>query len=156
MQNLTTHIPGELQPVRQLLLVSPDILPQVWPQVEHIFLEHAKLWNEYYAIEHFPLMFQSGRMQLWTMNDADDFLLVMVTEIVTFPKVKKMNVLYMMGEELQDGLMFIDYLERWAWKNGVRKSHAGGRDGFQRLLEPHGYRKIAVVLEKDITEIREH
>jgi len=155
MNNVIQLFPNELTPTRQLLLVTPALLPQVWPQVEHLFLENANLWDEYYTIKSFPQMFHAERMQLWTMNDADEFLLVMVTEIIAYPKMKVMNVLYMMGEELLDGLKFIEYLERWAWKQGVRKSHAVGRKGFQRLLKPLGYKKHAVAFAKDIIEIRE-
>lgn len=142
--------------VRQLLLVTPDLLPQVWPQVEHLFIENEHVWGEYYTIEAFPFLFQQGIFQLWTMNDEDEFLLIMVTELRVFPKTKVLNVLMLFGHEFKDALQFADYVELWASKQGATKSVVLGREGFLRWLKPYGYKKQAVALCKDISGMVEH
>lgn len=156
MTALRMHFPDELEEVRQLLLVSPELLPQVWPQVEPLFLQNEDIWGEYYTIESFPILFQRGRFQLWTMNDEDGFILAMVTELLTFPKMKVLNMLLIVGDGLKDGLMFLDCIEMWARKQGATKSNVTGREGFLRVLEPYGYRRRAVALSKDISWMREH
>ena len=156
MSMLPMPFPDELEEVRQLLLVSPELLPQVWPQVEPLFLQNEDIWGEYYTIESFPILFQRGRLQLWTMNDEDGFLLAVVTELRVFPKMKVMNMLLIVGDGLRAGLMFLDCMEMWARKQGAMKSNIIGRAGFLRLLEPYGYRKRAVALSKDISWMREH
>ena len=90
MDEVTVHGSFSVEPgkVRQLLLVTPDLLPQVWPQVEHMFIANEHIWGEYYTIKSLPFLFHEGLLQLWIMNDADEFLLVMVTELMTFSKVK--------------------------------------------------------------------
>lgn len=145
-----------LEGVRQLLLVTPELLSQVWPQVEPLFLQNKRAWEEYYTIESFPFLFQKGRLQLWTMNDEDEFLLALVTEVVAFPKMKVLNILLVVGNELGDGLVFLDCVEMWARKLGAMKSNIIGREGFLRVLGPHGYEKQAVALSKDISWMVEH
>jgi len=142
--------------VRQLLLVTPDLLPQVWPQVEHLFLENASIWDDYYTLDSFPPLFYEGTLQLWTMNDEEEFLLVMVTEIRTFPKVKVLNLLILVGREFKDALSFLDYVELWANKQGAIKSAGVGRKGILRILKSCGYKEHKVTFEKDISGIVEH
>ena len=57
--------------IRQLLFVSVDLLPQVWPQVEPLFLKHPEQWEELFTIESIALLLDKGKMQLWTLNDED-------------------------------------------------------------------------------------
>lgn len=142
--------------VRQLLLVAPELLPQVWPQVKPLFLQSEDAWSECYTIESFPILFQRGRLQLWTMNNEDEFLLAMVTELLTFPKIKVLNMLLIVGDELQNGMMLLDCVEMWARKQGAMRSNVIGREGLLRVLGPYGYRKQAVALSKDISWMREH
>ena len=145
--------PSEL---RQLLLVSPALLPQVWPQVKPLFLQNERVWGEYYTIEAFPISFQQGTLQLWTINDEDEFFLAIVTELLIFPKMKVLNILLSVGDELKNSLVFLDCIEMWARKQGALKSNVVGREGFLRVLKPYGYRKRAVALSKDISWMREH
>jgi len=142
--------------VRQLLLVTPDLLPQVWPQVEHLFLENASVWDTYYTLDTFPALFHEGKLQLWTMNDADEFLLVLITELRKFPKTTVINLLFVMGSDFKDGATLLDYVENWAYKQGATKSTILGRKGLLRLLAPNGYRQEAVVLSKNLYSIVEH
>lgn len=143
--------------VRQLLLVSPELLSQVWPHVEPLLLEAKETWGEYYTIESILLLLQAGRAQLWTMNDRDEFILAMVTELLLFPKKKVLNILLIAGSEFREGLeLFVDCVEMWAWKQGVTKSTAVGRKGLLRLLKPYGYSERVVALEKDISGMVEH
>lgn len=142
--------------VRQLLLVTPDLLPQVWPQVEQSFIENENVWGEHYTLEAFPSLFEQGILQLWTMNDEDEFILVMVTELRIFPKVKVLNILLLFGREFKDALQFSDYVELWASKQGATTSMVFGRKGFVRWLKPYGYEEKATVLCKDISGMVEH
>jgi len=143
-------------PIRQLLLVTPDLLWQVWPQVQDLFIENISLWRDYYSIEDFPQLFYAGKLQLWVMNDADDFILVMITSLQEFPQMKTLTLNWVFGSEFQSALPFLDYVEKWAQEQGVKKSFVFGREGFLRLLRPHGYVKKAVALEKDIFGMVEH
>lgn len=142
--------------VRQVMLVTPDLLPQVWPQVEHLFLENASLWEDYYTLDSFLPLLYEGALQLWVMNDAHDFLLVLVTELRRYPKLVLINFTLLMGGDFKDSILFLDYIENWAYKQGAIRSTILGRKGFLRLLESNGYRQEAVVLAKNISGIVEH
>ena len=113
--------------VRQLLRVTPELLPSVWPL-----------------------------KQLWLMNDEDEFLLAALTELTLFPKRKILNILWIGGEDLKDGVKLLDCVEMWARKQGATKVVCQGRIGFERVLKAYGYRKRAIMLDKDISEMKEH
>ena len=149
-------LPDELNEVRQLLLVSPALLPQVWPQVKPLFLQNESIWEEYYTIESFPILFQQGTLQLWTVNNEEEFFLAWVTTLHKFPKTKVLEILLIVGDRMKDSLVFLDCTEMWAKKQGATKSNIIGREGFLRVLGPYGYRKRAVALSKDISWMREH
>lgn len=147
----------EFKPVRQILLVTNDIFPAVWPQVEPIFLVDRAGWGEYYTLDSIRDFIIEGMFQLWVMNDEDEFLLVALTQLLTFPKTKVICTIWVGGTNLRDGLKLWDYMELWANKQGATKSIGFvKRKGLLRLLRPHGYKQVALAFEKDISGIREH
>ena len=142
--------------IRQLLFVSVDLLPQVWPQVKPLFLERPEQWEELFTIESIAFLLGKGKMQLWTLNDENEFLLALITELIPFPKTTLLNLLFLVGSELRDGLEFLDCIEMWAKKHGATKSVARGNAAMFRLLRPHGYAEERSVFGKDISRMREH
>ncbi len=142
--------------VRQLLLVTPDLLPQVWPQIVPLLLSAKEIWEECYTLDSLLILLQQKQMQLWTMNDESEFILALLTEVLTFPKMKVLHIVFIGGRELAYGLEFFDCVEMWAHKQGAMKSYGIGREGFLRVLKPYGYVKSAVAFEKDISHMVEH
>lgn len=144
------------RPIRQLLLVSPDLLPEVWPQVIPLLLAAKEIWEEYYTLDSLLMLLQQKRMQLWTMNDENEFILALLTELLIFPKMKVLHIVFIAGNELKTGLEFFDCIEMWARKQGAMRSYGIGRKGFLRVLRPYGYVAKAVTFEKDISGMVEH
>ena len=140
----------------QLLLVSPDILPRIWTWAKPLLIETEETWGEYYTIESLFNMIDKGEAQLWTVNDADGFFLVLLTELLEFPKVRVLNILTLAGSNLEDSIGFLDYVENWACKQGATKSIGIGRKGFLRVLQPYGYRQKGVAFTKNILQRTEH
>ena len=95
-------------------------------------------------------------MQLWLMNDDEDFLMAMVTEIKMYDKVKSCHILCIGGEDLYRTLGFLDYLELWARRQNCSEIVVTGRKGWKPVLRKYGYQEKTVTVIKDISHIREH
>ena len=144
------------RPTRQLLLVLPELLPEVWPEVEHLFLENAQVWDEYYTLESIQYWLVKNTMQLWTLSDDEEYLLAWITELREYPKVTVLNFPIILGSKLYDNLDLLDCVEMWARKQGATKSCVFGRKGFLRALKPYGYEQKGVTLSKNISHMVEH
>ena len=141
---------------RQLMLVTQDLLPQVWPQVEHLFLENSEQWEELFTIESIKFSLHKGVMQLWTMNDRDEFMLALITEVLQFPKKTLVNLLFLAGSDLREGLKFLDCVEMWGRKQGAVTVVGAGIPAVARMLKSYGYEIKTVRFSKNISGMREH
>ena len=144
------------RPTRQLLLVLPELLPEVWPAVEHLFLENPQVWDEYYTLESIQYWLVQNAMQLWTLSNDTEYLLALISELKEYPKATVLSLPIIVGQELCDNFELLDCIEMWAWKQGATKSFILGRKGFLRALEPYGYEQKVVALSKNISHMVEH
>ena len=153
----SVEVTDESQPVRQLLLVPPDLLDHVWPHVQPLLMEGKKYWEEWATIESIYKGIAEGRMQLWLMNDDEEFMLAMLSEILESPVRKTLQITWLGGQDLGKAQeLFLDYVELWASREGVSRVSLHGRKGLVRKLSPHGYELKRYVISKDISGIREH
>ena len=143
-------------PVRQLLLVPPALLPEVWPKVEHLFLENAQVWDEYYTLESIQFWLIKDKMQLWVVSSSEEYVLAWITELTSYPRATVLSFPIIVGSELHDNLDLLDCVEMWAWKQGATKSFILARKGFLRALKPYGYEQKVVALSKNISHMVEH
>lgn len=143
--------------VRQLLLVSPETLPVVWDLARPMFAADQEHWEEFATLESIYSDLALGRFQLWLMNSEDEFLLAMLTEIIVYPPTKVMRILWMGGEELGVAIdQFLDFMELWAYRQGISTIYVMGRKGWVRLLRSRGYAQTQWIVSKDISSLREH
>jgi len=143
----------------QLMLVTPAMLPSVWPQLEPIFLEHENVpggWGEYYTIESILTAVTNEDMQLWAVNNDKEFFYVILTALIEYPKKKVVTTVWGGGKDLKEAVKVWDWMEVWANKQGATLSIGGGRKGILRRLRNLGYTQTGVAFEKDISGIREH
>ena len=144
------------RPTRQLLLVLPELLPEVWPEVEHLFLENAQVWDEYYTLESIQYWLVRNAMQLWTLSSNEEYILAWISELRVYPKVTVLSLPIIVGRQLRENLDLLDCVEMWARKQGATKSFVLGRKGFLRALKPYGYEQRGVALSKNISHMVEH
>ena len=143
--------------LRQLLLVSPDMLHTVWPATIPLLMEGKKYWEDYSTIESIYAAVNEGKTQLWLMNDDEEFMLAMITEILKWPNHLELKIMWIGGRELNSAIQqFLDYMELWAARQGISKVKLSGRKAWTRKLLPFGYRVTEYVMEKDISGIKEH
>lgn len=134
----------------QLLLTSPDLLPKVWPHVLPLLEEGSEAWEEYFTLESLYANIASGRFQLWTLNDADEFFAMMLTETIMFPKTSVLNMVLACGSDVEVWFDFLDCFEHMAASWGISKVKIYGRKGWKKILESQGFREERTSLVKDI------
>lgn len=76
---------------------------------------------------------EAGDFMLWREGDS-----VMVTEIISSPRVKAMNVFLAAGA-WSDIFVLKERAEMWAKINGCGMIGLSGRKGWKRRLAPFGY-----------------
>lgn len=89
------------------------------------------------------------KMQLWGIHDGD-LKAVAVTEIIIYPKIKRLRIVLIGGHE-------IDFWEALAEKTfndfAKEKGCSGieilGRRGWVRRLEKYGYQELETIVVKD-------
>lgn len=156
-RRLTLVVETPHRELRQLLLVSPKTLPVVWNQARSMLVAGREHWEAFATLESLYSDLANGKFQLWLMNSDDEFLLAMLTEILVYPTTKVMRILWMGGEELQVAIdQFFDFLELWAWRQGINSIDVVGRKAWVRLLRSRGYAQTRYIVSKDISHLREH
>ena len=157
MTTVVENVPDIPSDLRQMLMVGPELLNDVWPAAVPLLLAGKKYWEDWATIDSIYNSIRSDTMQLWLMNDDEEFILAMLTNITNNAVYKTIWILWVGGKELNIALeRFFDYFELWASRLGVSRVKMSGRLGWARKLLPHGYELTQYVVEKDISGIREH
>lgn len=87
---------------------------------------------------------KSGMMQFWPASDA-----AAITEIVTFPKKKVLNI-FLAGGNMDTIVDMNESAEHFAQLNGCSGMTIAGRKGWSRVLKQKGYSEAFTILRKDI------
>ncbi len=114
-------------------------------------LERCKSWIES-ALEHsggthnFDDICEGvkeGRMQLWPGKDG-----CVITELVSYPRIKTINVFLGAGklDQLTD---MHESVIAWAKLNGAKKLTMSGRFGWERALKKHGWKFLQTTMYKE-------
>jgi hypothetical protein len=75
--------------------------------------------------------------QLWLIQDFEQVVGAIVTEIVETTNGLTCNLITAAGSFRNDGDMCLDIIERWARAEGCVRLELTGRAGWQRCLKPH-------------------
>ena len=76
---------------------------------------------------------ENGQFQLWPASES-----IMITEVVTYPQKRIMNLLFC-GGDVEELLEMLPEFERFATYFGCSRLYGGGRKGWQRFLKKHGF-----------------
>jgi hypothetical protein len=101
--------------------------------------------NHTHDIEDIERALAEDRMQFWPGKNA-----AMVTQIITFPKLRYIDIFLCGGDldELFEMEQAVCEIAKTRW--GCQRASGGGRKGWVRALAHIGYKPVTV-LEKDLT-----
>jgi len=86
----------------------------------------------------------TGHMQLWPAPKG-----CMVTEIITYPKIKALHI-FLAGGELRQLLQMEDSIASWAKSQNCGRITLNGRPGWKRVLEKRNAKVTHTFIAKDI------
>lgn len=113
------------------------------------WIEAAVTRNGFYNIEDIEAALASGDMFFWPGEHA-----AAVTEFITYPNGKALNVFAGGGESNASLQEFIEKFEpslaEWAKATDCRWIIGYGRPGWERILKKRGYQHMWSVMKKDI------
>jgi hypothetical protein len=86
----------------------------------------------------------AGEAQFWPFERS-----ACVTRIFDEPRAKTLNH-WLVGGDLEELMRMRPRVEAWARAQGCTRLMLGGRSGWARVLEPHGFSPVGVVLAKEL------
>ena len=110
---------------------SEDWKPH-WLRLRHLLVSAIEL-QDLYALEDIENGIENGQFQLWPASES-----IMITEVVTYPQKRIMNLLFC-GGDVEELLAMLPEFERFATYFGCSRLYGGGRKGWQRFLKRHGF-----------------
>lgn len=119
--------------------------PVVWP-----FLELANEFSPVVPLESEKALDSvvEGKTQAWLVMDGETPIAGVLTEIFDTLDAKTLEVLAVGGKDVSKWLLMLDWVADWGQSQGCKRLVVTGRIGWQRLLQPMGFEKTAVVLER--------
>lgn len=92
-------------------------------------------------------------MQLWVIRNGEGIKTAFVTQIVNFPTGLKVAEYIVLGGEDADAWLALQAeVEEWARAQGCYVMQVVGRPGWEKMLKKNGFKKLTVMLDKDLYE----
>lgn len=142
------------------LIKGPEELNFFWPYIESLVVKYVDKTN---ASEITPkdVFDKIANQQAFcfifaadnTGHDPDiDVKLVLVLEVIQYPRLNAMNIVLLAGEDLLFfGDSFWEFLKGWAYMNGIRAIEALVKsEALERMISKLGFKRQAVFLRADI------
>jgi hypothetical protein len=150
-----TTLPGhfsaeEPEDAAQLLRAHVELIPRIWPRIEHFFDDVPAWWEMRYDKEDVYERLASGVWQLWCANDEEEFLCIVLTSLSQYPKMKVATVLLTIGHDMSRWFHHIEAIELWARREGASYIYSSGRKGWQRVLGARGWVPESISLSKNL------
>lgn len=123
---------------------------RAWPRLRSFVERAIARGNGEYLADDILDAVKARKMQLWAVRD-DEIRAVVVTEVLEYPRSRKLGVVGVAGEGMRDYLHLLpEVLEAYAKEQGCTSVRAGGREGWVRALAVYGYERTATIVEKDL------
>lgn len=91
-----------------------------------------------------------GHKQLWVNDCNGEFTTTVVTQIITYPKKKTLEICYLGGLDTLNQLSEIKIIEEWARIEGCKDIQVIGRKGWLRALKDEGYQERYTTIGKEL------
>lgn len=132
---------------RRLICCGLDL--SFWPVAREYLKESIRL-NGALDDEDVLSLIKQEKAQLWGIHDGD-LKAVMVTEVIIYPKKKRLNVMLIGGHEMylwND--VVVKTLEAFGKSHGAVEIEGAGRRGWVKSLDAFGFKEYATVMVKEI------
>lgn len=96
-----------------------------------------------------------GSQQLWVVFEVPDERIIgaLTTAFTVYPRKKYLTGQFLGGESIfRWRKPILELLDKFAIEQGCDGFEMTGREGFERILGPFGWKKVFTVFEKDYTD----
>lgn len=136
----------------ELTLVAQHGISQVLPNLEEKIQStmEERSFREY-DMEELRRRLMEGEAQLWLVGEnGARLVMVGVTRVLRYPRVKRLSVDLIVGEDLEGCAVMMEFVGHWAKQFGCTEIEASCRPGIRKLMEKHGFVKQYEVVVKPI------
>jgi len=127
--------------------IHGNCVNEVWPKISPLLAQALSYADGKYGMEDIKASVHSSDMQLWIALDRNGLCGVCVTEIVRFPRKKRLTILFFAGRRVK-ALLKAQPIFNWAEQMGCSQVELFGRPGWERFFTGTDYpfEKIHTVL----------
>ena len=134
-----------------LVQVPTKNIEEVWHIVVKDIADALARSNGYALADHIKKWILEEKMQLWILWDQDSkekYFGTVVTEVITRPLQRCLNIRIMTGKHREKWQHLIKHIEEFAWQNKCDLLELVARPGWKKILKPFGYKESHILLEK--------
>lgn len=141
--------------MREIELITPDKIDYYWPLMAQELDHIPHTWGRMTKQSMYERI-QEGALQVWGIGEEGSAIeLVVMTQFVNYDTGRVFQIVHAFGRNLMHWLpLLAATFEKTAWQAGCREIEVIGRDGWKKILAPHGFRQESIVLSKKISDWR--
>jgi hypothetical protein len=141
-----------MKPELEAGLFSEHEVDAYWPKIVELMEQVPHTWD-HSTVESLQEAIAEGRMQIWGLASETRIEAVLFTQLVTYPAKKVMQVVWACGSGLIEALPEIEVkMECFARMQGCDEVQIIGREGWERIFKPYGFRKSSVTLTRPVAK----
>ena len=132
-------------------LIPVEHVNAVWDVVGKLLEPAVAVTNGRYTTYDVYNAIQRQAMTLWVAFDDGGIHGCQVTQITDYPSKRVLVSVFTAGRKLRSWREpMMDVLMRWARDHDCEAIEGLGREGWVKMMEPYGFKKMLVMFEKDI------
>jgi hypothetical protein len=136
--------------MKQLQIVSPNYIHQIWNQIETFFDRAMLAGTDDYNVDQLKMLLVEGKQILIVVVEDEKIIGALAVELINYPNHRVAYTSAIGGKALFDEDTIKQY-EDWARSQGVTKIRAFAKDAQARLYKMKmGFDTVTHVVEKNI------
>ena len=129
-----------------VFIVEKEKIWLYWEHVSGYIQDSLKYSDDAYNLDSIKDSLIKGIMQLWVILDDKDVCAAVVTQAVSYPNQKVIEILFIGGSGMSSWLHLINDIKLWSKNLGYDAVQIYGRPGWEKLLDKYGFYKTHVLL----------
>jgi hypothetical protein len=137
----------------QVSLIHPDYVSGCWEEVEPLLAKSISTAHGRYTMDDILREVVNFHQHLWIVFDEKEIIAALTTRFMDYPRKRILAGQFLGGTRImrwRDDMLVT--LEKWAKDNNCTGLEMTGRNGFEKVLAPHGWTPEYVVFEKMFKE----
>jgi hypothetical protein len=131
-----------------ILLINKDDYTKVFPKIESFVESAADYTYGRFSANDIKTELLIKQQQLWIAYDSNEVYGFVITEVISYPKLKVLIMHFTAGKKLLSwkDLMLSD-LQDFAKSNGCKTIESYGRPGWAKIFKNDGYKQQFIFYE---------